>query len=74
MFTLGDTAFACACNSDGPVTVAAGGEDKLGFMRLVPSALSLENLSYRINAIAFIGWTLTLMFGGIWAEKVWGRF
>lgn len=54
--------------------VAGGGEDKLGFMRLVPTALSLENLSYRINAIAFIGWTFTLMFGAIWAEKAWGRF
>jgi cytochrome c-type biogenesis protein CcsB len=55
-------------------TIAGGGADKLGFMRLVPSALSLENLSYRINAIAFIGWTFTLMFGAIWAEKAWGRF
>lgn len=55
-------------------TVAAGAKDNLGFMRLVPSALSLENLSYRINAIAFIGWTFTLMFGAIWAEKAWGRF
>ena len=55
-------------------TIAAGGEDKLGFMRLVPSALSLENLSYRINTIAFVGWTFTLMFGAIWAEKAWGRF
>ncbi|MFE4543932.1 c-type cytochrome biogenesis protein CcsB [Arthrobacter sp. NPDC056727] len=55
-------------------TIAADGADKLGFMRLVPSALSLENLSYRINAIAFIGWTFTLMFGAIWAEKAWGRF
>jgi cytochrome c-type biogenesis protein CcsB len=55
-------------------TIAAGGGDKLGFMRLVPSALSLENLSYRINAIAFVGWTFTLMFGAIWAEKAWGRF
>ncbi|MCB5292997.1 c-type cytochrome biogenesis protein CcsB [Arthrobacter sp. SO3] len=54
--------------------IAAGGSDKLGFMRLVPSALSLENLSYRINAIAFVGWTFTLMFGAIWAEKAWGRF
>jgi cytochrome c-type biogenesis protein CcsB len=43
-------------------------------MRLVPNALSLENLSYRINAIAFVGWTFTLMFGAIWAEKAWGRF
>ncbi|MDR6988043.1 cytochrome c-type biogenesis protein CcsB [Paenarthrobacter nitroguajacolicus] len=54
--------------------LAAGRPDKLGFMRLVPNALSLENLSYRINAIAFIGWTFTLMFGAIWAEKAWGRF
>lgn len=55
-------------------SIAGGSPDKLGFMRLVPSALSLENLSYRINAIAFIGWTFTLMFGAIWAEKAWGRF
>ncbi|AFR30306.1 c-type cytochrome biogenesis protein CcsB [Arthrobacter sp. Rue61a] len=54
--------------------LAAGRTDNLGFMRLVPNALSLENLSYRINAIAFIGWTFTLMFGAIWAEKAWGRF
>ena len=54
--------------------LAAGRADKLGFMRVVPNALSLENLSYRINAIAFIGWTFTLMFGAIWAEKAWGRF
>ena len=26
LFLLADTAFACACNSDGPVTVAAGAE------------------------------------------------
>ncbi len=54
--------------------IAAGGPDTLGFMRLVPTALSLENLSYRINSIAFVGWTFTLMFGAIWAEKAWGRF
>ncbi|MEV7662962.1 c-type cytochrome biogenesis protein CcsB [Paenarthrobacter sp. NPDC089316] len=54
--------------------LAAGRKDNLAFMRVVPNALSLENLSYRINAIAFIGWTFTLMFGAIWAEKAWGRF
>ncbi|MCZ2401765.1 c-type cytochrome biogenesis protein CcsB [Paenarthrobacter sp. Z7-10] len=55
-------------------SLAAGKADRLPFMRLVPSALSLENMAYRINAIAFVGWTLTLMFGSIWAEKAWGRF
>jgi cytochrome c-type biogenesis protein CcsB len=54
--------------------IAAGGQDNGGFLRLVPSALTLETLSYRINTIAFVGWTLTVMFGSIWAEKAWGRF
>ncbi|WP_428985703.1 c-type cytochrome biogenesis protein CcsB [Sinomonas terricola] len=54
--------------------IAAGGLDHGGFMRLVPSSLTLETLSYRINTIAFVGWTLTVMFGAIWAEKAWGRF
>lgn len=54
--------------------IAAGKTDRLPVMRLVPNALSLENMSYRINGIAFVGWTLTLMFGSIWAEKAWGRF
>ena len=56
------------------VAIATGKKDKAPVMRLVPNALSLENLAYRINGIAFVGWTLTLMFGAIWAEKAWGRF
>ncbi|MCU6478884.1 cytochrome c-type biogenesis protein CcsB [Arthrobacter silviterrae] len=55
-------------------SLASGKRDKALVMRLVPNALSLENMSYRINGIAFVGWTLTLMFGSIWAEKAWGRF
>ncbi|KHL00725.1 c-type cytochrome biogenesis protein CcsB [Sinomonas humi] len=54
--------------------IAAGAVDRGGFLGLVPSALTLETLSYRINTIAFVGWTLTVMFGSIWAEKAWGRF
>ncbi len=54
--------------------IGAGKPDKAPIMRLVPNALSLENLAYRINGIAFVGWTLTVMFGAIWAEKAWGRF
>jgi acyl-CoA thioesterase len=33
VFTLADTAFACACNSHGPVTVAAGAD--IAFVRAV---------------------------------------
>ncbi|TYD00200.1 c-type cytochrome biogenesis protein CcsB [Arthrobacter echini] len=52
----------------------AGKADTAKFLRLVPSALSLENLSYRLNAIAFVGWTFTVMAGAIWAEQAWGRY
>jgi cytochrome c-type biogenesis protein CcsB len=59
---------------DREVRLRAGKADRAGFMRLVPPALSLENLSYRINAIAFVFWTFTLMAGAIWAEQAWGRY
>ena len=51
-----------------------GASDRLPFMRIVPSALSLENLAYRINAVAFVLWTFTLMAGAVWAEQAWGRY
>ncbi|MGO1319190.1 MAG: c-type cytochrome biogenesis protein CcsB [Galactobacter sp.] len=54
--------------------LAAGKKDKLPWMRMVPSAVSLENMSYRVNAIAFVMWTATLILGAIWAEAAWGRY
>ncbi|GAA1343985.1 c-type cytochrome biogenesis protein CcsB [Arthrobacter roseus] len=60
--------------SDREAKVRAGKPDRFAFMRVVPNALSLENLAYRINAIAFVGWTFTLMAGAIWAEEAWGRY
>ncbi|XKH55189.1 c-type cytochrome biogenesis protein CcsB (plasmid) [Citricoccus nitrophenolicus] len=44
------------------------------FLRMVPPALSLENWSYRINAVGFVMWTFTLIAGAIWAEAAWGRY
>ncbi|GAA1824707.1 c-type cytochrome biogenesis protein CcsB [Nesterenkonia flava] len=45
------------------------------FLRLVPKAMSLENWSYRINAVAFVFWTLGPMItGAIWARETWGRY
>ena len=40
----------------------------------VPAARVLEALAFRLNAIAFVLWTFTLIAGSIWAEKAWGRF
>ncbi|GAA4171019.1 c-type cytochrome biogenesis protein CcsB [Gryllotalpicola koreensis] len=44
------------------------------FLKTLPNALTLENLSYRVNIIGFICWTFTLIAGAIWAEKAWGRY
>jgi cytochrome c-type biogenesis protein CcsB len=52
----------------------AGKADKLAFMRLAPSALTLENAAYRLNAVGFVFWTFTLVLGAIWAEQAWGRY
>ncbi|WAP52394.1 c-type cytochrome biogenesis protein CcsB [Arthrobacter sp. ATA002] len=60
--------------ADRETKIRAGGTSKLGFLRIVPSAQSLENFSYRINAVAFVLWTFTLIAGSIWAEQAWGRY
>ncbi|GAA3674597.1 c-type cytochrome biogenesis protein CcsB [Arthrobacter ginkgonis] len=54
--------------------LAAGGQDKLAFMRLVPSAVALENAAYRVNTVSFVMWTFTVMAGAVWAEAAWGRY
>jgi len=52
----------------------AGGPGRPEFLRLVPSARSLENWAYRINTVAFVMWTFTVIAGAIWAEQAWGRY
>ncbi|MCL2514683.1 MAG: c-type cytochrome biogenesis protein CcsB [Microbacteriaceae bacterium] len=53
---------------------AASLPEALPFLKTLPDALTLENLSYRVNIIGFICWTFTLIAGAIWAEKAWGRY
>lgn len=53
---------------------AQGKAMRLKFLATLPSAETLENLSYRVNIIGFILWTFTLMAGSIWAEAAWGRY
>ncbi|WP_344246367.1 c-type cytochrome biogenesis protein CcsB, partial [Isoptericola hypogeus] len=40
----------------------------------VPTPISLETLSFRLNSVAFVLWTFTLIGGAIWAEHAWGRY
>lgn len=44
------------------------------WLQTVPSSVRLEALSFRLNAIGFVLWTLTLIGGAIWAEQAWGRY
>jgi cytochrome c-type biogenesis protein CcsB len=47
---------------------------RFAWLRQVPDAVHLEALSFRLNAIGFVLWTLTLIGGSIWAEDAWGRY
>lgn len=40
----------------------------------MPVPAQLEILSFRLNAVAFVLWTFTLIGGAIWAEHAWGRY
>jgi cytochrome c-type biogenesis protein CcsB len=40
----------------------------------LPSAASLDKLSYRVNAAVFPLWTFTIIAGAIWAGDAWGRY
>lgn len=44
------------------------------WLEQVPDSRRLEALSFRLNAVAFVLWTLTLIGGAIWAEDAWGRY
>jgi cytochrome c-type biogenesis protein CcsB len=40
----------------------------------LPDSKHLEQLCFRIHALAFVCWSFTLIFGAIWANKAWGRY
>lgn len=47
---------------------------KFDWLEQVPGSRELEAMSFRLNALAFVLWTLTLIGGAIWAEHAWGRY
>ncbi|MEV1010143.1 c-type cytochrome biogenesis protein CcsB [Streptomyces sp. NPDC049881] len=57
--------------------LAAGGQPgrlATSVLERLPSALSLDRFSYRVNAAVFPVWTFTIVAGAIWAETAWGRY
>lgn len=56
-----------------------GGNGFLGhpawrWLDTTPKPAQLEALSFRLNAVAFVLWTFTIIGGAIWAEHAWGRY
>jgi cytochrome c-type biogenesis protein CcsB len=50
------------------------GGPRFSWLEQVPGSRELEALSFRLNAVAFVLWTFTLIGGAIWAEHAWGRY
>jgi len=61
-----------ARRSDGLRRTLAG--PRFGWLEQVPTSRELEAMAFRLNAIAFVLWTFTLIGGAIWAEHAWGRY
>ena len=53
--------------------LAAGGGRARALAR-VPGSAVLEQLAFRLHAVAFVLWTFTLIAGGIWASQTWGAY
>ncbi|MFK5647609.1 c-type cytochrome biogenesis protein CcsB [Ornithinimicrobium sp. LYQ121] len=45
-----------------------------GWLAALPTAQTLERLTYGIHVFAFPLWTFALVSGAIWAEQAWGRY
>ncbi|WP_131748703.1 c-type cytochrome biogenesis protein CcsB [Frankia sp. Cppng1_Ct_nod] len=45
-----------------------------GIMMRLPTAASLDRLTYRVIGFAFPVWTFAVIAGAIWAEAAWGRY
>lgn len=52
----------------------AAGRPRPRLLRALPTADSLEGSAFRLNAIAFVLWSFTVIAGAIWAEHAWGRY
>ncbi len=44
------------------------------FMDALPGSVELERTAFRLNAVAFVMWTFTLIAGAVWAQVAWNRY
>ncbi|WP_432574162.1 c-type cytochrome biogenesis protein CcsB [Kineococcus sp. SYSU DK005] len=52
----------------------SGGRPGGAFMDALPGAVELERTAFRLNAVAFVMWTFTLIAGAVWAQVAWNRY
>jgi len=58
----------------GRAEVTAAMRSRGGIVMKLPSAASLDTLTYRLIAFGFPVWTFAVIAGAIWAEAAWGRY
>jgi cytochrome c-type biogenesis protein CcsB len=58
----------------GRAEVSAAMRNRGGIVMKLPSAASLDTLTYRLIAFGFPVWTFAVIAGAIWAEAAWGRY
>ncbi|ACV08188.1 c-type cytochrome biogenesis protein CcsB [Jonesia denitrificans] len=51
----------------------AGNTPRWAWRAVLPAPDRLEALSFRLNAVAFVMWTFTIIGGAVWANDAWGR-
>ncbi|WP_432540204.1 c-type cytochrome biogenesis protein CcsB [Kineococcus sp. SYSU DK024] len=73
--TLGFSATVLQLTQEKRDRVRAAGKNPGGvFMDALPGALELERTAFRLNAVAFVMWTFTLIAGAVWAQVAWNRY
>ena len=50
------------------------GGRRFAWLEQVPGSRELEAMAFRLNSVAFVLWTFTLIGGAVWAEHAWGRY
>jgi cytochrome c-type biogenesis protein CcsB len=73
--TLGFSATVLQLVQEKRDRVAATGRRAGGvFMDALPGSVELERTAFRLNAVAFVMWTFTLIAGAVWAQVAWNRY
>lgn len=71
--TVATATAARAATAAGRAPTGAWGRAWQRLRTALPSAAQLERRVFRLNGVAFVLWTFTLIAGAIWAEHAWGR-